>query len=375
MQPRAWIAILAASCSPPAPRAKPAPAPVAFSSTTAAPVTTIPTAPAAAPIDVRQIAAGGDVTCAVLADKTVHCFGDDHFDVIGGKERENPRPVVRRGLSNVTQIALSDAHACARHEDALLSCWGSNYGGEIGLGKPTEAPGDGVKNPTRVPGVSSVTAVSTSSGTTALLANGTVMYWGDWDSGTGDPRPAGSGKPALVVGIRDAVEIYDGSMGACARLAGGAVKCWYNVSPGLIPRGKDRVDPVVAPVKDAVGLYGANGVFCARTRAGRSVCWTTLTQLVVSSYPKIAKMTDVVEVVTGSGACARRTNGTVVCEDEQSGAVTDVVGLTAVTQLAAGSSHFCALEKGAVSCWGENTWGQLGDGTTTKRTSPVAVAW
>jgi alpha-tubulin suppressor-like RCC1 family protein len=51
-----------------------------------------------------------------------------------------------------------------------------------------------------------------------------------------------------------------------------------------------------------------------------------------------------------------------------------VAGLSGVAQLAAGGSHTCArLATGAVQCWGANSYGQIGDGTTTNRTTPVAV--
>jgi alpha-tubulin suppressor-like RCC1 family protein len=50
-------------------------------------------------------------------------------------------------------------------------------------------------------------------------------------------------------------------------------------------------------------------------------------------------------------------------------------GLDDVVQLAAGFGFFCARrENGTVVCWGENTYGQLGDGTTESRTTPVPVA-
>ena len=46
-----------------------------------------------------------------------------------------------------------------------------------------------------------------------------------------------------------------------------------------------------------------------------------------------------------------------------------------VTEVDAGQWHTCALlTGGAVKCWGDNDYGQLGDGTTTNRASPVEVS-
>jgi len=53
-----------------------------------------------------------------------------------------------------------------------------------------------------------------------------------------------------------------------------------------------------------------------------------------------------------------------------------VPGVTDVTELALGADHACALERnGRIWCWGSNAHGQLGDGTTARRTSPARVAW
>ncbi len=88
-----------------------------------------------------------------------------------------------------------------------------------------------------------------------------------------------------------------------------------------------------------------------------------------------------------SHSCARRADGTVACWGKNlngqlgNGAMTEyellpvaVVGLTDAVELAAAELHTCARRAaGTVVCWGDNSYGQLGNGTTQPSTTPVPV--
>lgn len=131
-----------------------------------------------------------------------------------------------------------------------------------------------------------------------------------------------------------------------------SVQCWgYNSSAqlgsGSISPSSTPAPQLVAPIAGSVTAVAA-GYFhtCARTVAGGVKCW-------------------------GSNSFGRLGDG-LVCGTTCLAPV-DVFGLTSgVSAIAAGSNHTCALTTGgAVKCWGDNSYGQLGDNGVCGTSCPI----
>ena len=149
--------------------------------------------------------------------------------------------------------------------------------------------------------------------------------------------------PATASGV---VEIAAGEFHTCALTSSATVKCWGDNGNGQLGDGTttQRNTPVDVAgfVTGATDLDGGFGFTCARTTSAAMKCWglNSLGQL---------------------GATSSDTCGLLAC----SLSPLDITGLGAkVVSIAAGRDHTCvALTTGGVKCWGNNEWGQLGDGT------------
>lgn len=168
-------------------------------------------------------------------------------------------------------------------------------------------------------------------------------------------------RPASAAG---AVAIAAGGDHACVLTSAGDVKCsGYNLF-GALGDGQACGAVCTTPV-DVAGLEGGVAALaggrnhtCALTAAGGVKCWG-LGHRGQLGAEEIGSCVDPFGRPTGS--C----NATPV----------DVVGLeSGVVAVIAGYNHTCAITaEGGLKCWGWNAMGQLGDGTTTTRWTPVDV--
>lgn len=187
----------------------------------------------------------------------------------------------------------------------------------------------------------------------------------------------------------DMVEVAVAADFACLRSSIGVVSCFGDNSAGALGRGvsgSGTSDTAAAPIASltASSVRAGLGLYACATRAGMSpVCWgdDSAIQLGDPPYCGCQRPSPVAAIEAGSAdtlylgyshTCFVTAMGGVDCFGAST-AIDAGLGLTDVRNVAPGSMHTCALTGAGVSCWGENTRGQLGDGTTTSAVTPRPV--
>jgi alpha-tubulin suppressor-like RCC1 family protein len=305
-------------------------------------------------VTAAAIEAGGAHTCARTASGGVECWGGNPYGQLGcGACFDRHTPVNVSGLaSGVSAIAAGGYHTCALTRAGGVKCWGDNEHGQLGDGTHT-----GRSTPVSVSGLASgVSAIATGgSHTCAVTTSGGVKCWGYNSFGQlGNGTTTDRSTPANVSGLASGVSaITAGGSHTCALTASGGVKCWGNNGDGELGDGTttERHTPV-----DVLGLTSAVSAIAASDNG-----WHTCA-LTVSAGVKC--WGDNEHGQLGDGTTTNRSTPV------------DVSGLTnGVSATAPGYLHTCALTvSGGVKCWGYNSRGQLGDGTHTRRSTPVDVS-
>lgn len=307
--------------------------------------------------DVNDIQAGIYHACAISPGGGLRCWGDNGFGQLGNGSTESTRlPVDVSGLSSgVVAVAMGSHHTCALLGSGDVKCWGDNARGQLG---------DGTTTPSALP----VTVQSLGAGVTgialgenhscAVFGSGSVMCWGhngEGQLGTGTTSATPNPVPVNVGVITSAQSISSFGGHTCALLSGGAMACWGINLTGQLGNGTTTNSPTPVTVLNAASaaVTGYTMVAaglehtCAINAAGGAECWG---QNVAGAL--------------GDGTTTNRLNPTAV-----SGLASGVQGIDA------GWGLSCAkLAGGVVKCWGDNTFGQVGDGTMAGEPTNASVA-
>ena len=191
--------------------------------------------------------------------------------------------------------------------------------------------------------------------TCALLGDGTVRCWGNdayGDLGNGTFSSTPSPTPTVVTGLPNpATAIASEGLSTCALLNDGTVWCWgWNYYGGLGQRN------LHAPT-------GNLGIACTDPGPRSAECRDCHHLRIFSllrDRGRCALLLGLRRIGPASG------NGVFTSSAPNGVAMAAAVNNlgSSVTAVAGGDNHTCAIKSGTLSCWGDNTYGQVGNGTT-----------
>jgi hypothetical protein len=284
-----------------------------------------------------------------------------------------PTPAVVALPERAVQLAAGDAHTCALVASADVWCWGSNSNGQFGADPARLQRSD---TPVRVPRSDDVTYSQLAAGgnsTCALTPDQHALCWGANGSGQlGIGTLVDTWEPTFIDLRSPLAHISIAGDHACAAADLDPVFstwCWGNNSSGQIANTAGAkpakvgtslyADPVM--VLHAYGPYPNHGYdgleamrrialgarhSCALTNYGLEYCWgdNSLGQL-------------------GAGVGAAQTGNTPTYGATDFGVPFAMSVFQGAAQIVSGANHTCILA-GGVSCWGDNSRGQMGTAAT-----------
>lgn len=250
--------------------------------------------------DAVQIACSAEHCCALRADNSVLCWGEggqgrlghgNQDDIGVDDDPEEVGPVIVGG--DVRQVAAGGEHTCAVLVNDDLVCWGNGANGRLGHGSNTSIADNGGQTPARAGRVPLTAAVQSvrlgGQHTCALILGGGVRCWGrndvgqcgfEGDGSIGDVKAEipdvlddiALGQPVVSIGARGAH--------SCAVLEDGTVKCWGSGADGRL--GYEATTDVWVPPREPVAISADQRVVrvavggahtCAMLDLGNVRCW------------------------------------------------------------------------------------------------------
>ncbi|MFF5206373.1 RCC1 domain-containing protein [Streptosporangium sp. NPDC000396] len=326
---------------------------------------------------VTSVSAGAFHNLALLSNGTVRAWGRNAEGQLGDgatlPDGNNLTPGTVVDLQNIVAVAAGGNHSLALRSDGTVWAWGEDSAGQLGNGGAnvdSSTPGQ-VIGPGGVGFLTNVVAIAADGTHSLALRNdGTVWAWGDDSSGqlgdgggtTGGSAPVqvvGTGGTGVLSGVQ---RIAAGGAHSLALLNDGTVRSWGYDGNGQLGDGGPNVNSTF-PV--TVLGTGGTGVLSGVQR------------IAAGSVHSLALLNDGTVRSWGSDGSGQLGNGG---PNTDSPVPVQVVGtggtgvLSGVFTIAAGGSHSLALASGQpVQAWGDNSSGQLGNGSTTNSPFPVGI--
>ena len=348
-----------------------------------------------------------DYRCAVSSARRVACWGRSSKGRLGlGILGYYHRPQRIPGITQAEQVVVGTAHTCVRLAGGAVRCWGKDDLNQRGSGVNLSSE----TAPTLVPGLEDAQSLTgSSSATCALTSGGGAECWGRVESEPDEPPFS-----LLNPGSAKWTALEHSFLTLCGIDDQGVAKCWGVNQFGELGDGtqtvRDAAEPVLGlpPVVSLTGAstllegrYGSH--YCARDAQGMVWCWggngwtesgsqnpanPTLTleaqrigdvgatRLVRAMPRKTCAVTEDGRSICWGSGCGVGALGVSEAGDPHNAQRRAIEGLAAVpTDFVGGTCWTCALlESGEVSCWGDGSDGELGNGDALISPTPMTVS-
>jgi alpha-tubulin suppressor-like RCC1 family protein len=348
----------------------------------------------------REVSAGMEHTCALDVEGNVWCWGSNRYGQLGdGTTTGRWGPVPVRVDVTFRQVAAGSTHTCGVDTEGQAWCWGGNFVGKLGDGSL-----DSSTLPVKVTGLPGpVSSVSVTSDRSCAIVAESLWCWGDNEQnvfGIGDKRTI----PAPTLVLEGGVTAHGMAPGRACTMAESLLCVGRDVGQQTLPDVFSGIGVEGLPAERFVALDAGEFHVCGRTLGGNVYCWwyfnwgrgngsDMLTHVATRAERLPAAPADALTLLD-STVCTL-SNGKVQCYGDLPGdgwirsggegrPRSSLRGLgepwvipfpgKGVLSVSGGSAHICAVNTDAeIWCSGENSHGQLGDGTTTKSLEPVKV--
>ncbi|ACO65801.1 predicted protein [Micromonas commoda] len=314
-------------------------------------------------LTVTSIALGSSHTCAVLADASLWCWGWNIYGQLGDEtydDSHTPTAVKTLGPGTTSSVACGSDFTCAILKGVgSVKCWGTTRTSTGTSTVPTSTV------PIALDIGSGRTALNITTGHShacVLLDDRSVKCWGDnteGQVGNGGPNVISTPTAIDVGGAGVVSNITAGGFSTCAIRVGGTVMCWGDNDSGQLgidaidqqehTDKADRIVPTESAASDLVTQIsmGSAGTACAVLKNGKADCWGAY----ISEGPYGTNWNQ-----QGSGVRRRLLQNFALVEIQYSEHGKAV-------SVSVGSGHACVvLEDESIWCWGRDDAGQVGDG-------------
>lgn len=330
--------------------------------------------------------AGGELHSSVVNETgQAWGWGNNLYGQLGGglsPHRYGAVDAVLARVDRVVHLAAGSSHTVAVDDSGDLWAWGDNSWGQLGDG--TREPRQG---PVQVKGPEGVIAISAGYvHTLAVDGAGVVWSWGNGMYGQlGVPARSESLVPHRVLLPRRAVRVAAGWFFSIALDDEGHLWVWGHNSRGQLGLGdfENRDSPVLGPIVSEVAEIAAGHLHAVAISSGQAWAWggNDYGQLgnqtvpvsehrITSSEGRTAEaLVDDLKVLAGG---SRPPDPTEHRRRNSVPTPTRVAGLPSVSSIAAAAdASFALSDVGDVWAWGDNLYGQLGNGNYLSSGSPT----